>query len=517
FQAQSSDDRRMNKRILRNAIFLYGRQVILVGLNLYALRLLLVALGLDDYGLFVAVSGVVSLGTFIPGAVTNVAQRYLSIAIGKEDTESAKSAVSSILITCLFIASLAVAVFETAGLWFVLSALKIAPDRFAAAQTIYQLSIGTFLLGLIASPFIALMISYEEMHLFAFVSIVESVLKLLAVLYLGQATPDNLVEYGYLLLIVSVASTFLYTSICLLRYPVCRLTRLHWDGGLVAHITGFSSWTLFGFMTSTLRSQAVTLLLNQNSNPVTVASRALALTIANQTLAFSANFNTSLYPSIIKSYATEDQGRLRSLVYDGSRLCFYISWIVALPLLIEMDALLGIWLVEVPQHAALFSRLAILETLILTISLPMATVARAPGDVRRYELVLGSMQFALFLASWGLLARGYAPYSVFVAAILINIVMCYARLAMIETLVGLRITDFLVRTLIPILRVVAATATLSLLGKTLLGGGLVNSLMSMAFSLVTSLAFVYAFDVKAIWKEQANQALRPGTQMRHHE
>ena len=159
---------------------------------------------------------------------------------------------------------------------------------------------------------------------------------------------DKLKLYGILLFTVAVINAFIYITIALRKYDECQFRKFYWDKFLVQKIIDFTGWTLFGQISTVVRNQAVTILINQTFNPVVVASRAIALSISGHIGVFANNFNTSLYPPIIKSYSSNNKKDMFSLIFNGSKLTFFLMWIIALPLLLEMEMILSIWLKNVP-------------------------------------------------------------------------------------------------------------------------------------------------------------------------
>ncbi len=435
---------------MKNTLILYGRMLLTVGVSLYTVRLVLNTLGVEDYGLYNVVGGVVGLLAFVPNAMASATQRYFAHAMGEQDRDRLKRIFAVNWTLYLALAILALVALETVGAWFVEDVVRIPPARYDAALALYRASAWAFVFGLVTSPFRAVIIAHEEMHVFASISVFEVVLKLAAVLGLTVWGEEKLVLYGYLVLGVSVVVACVYTVVCVRRYEECQFGALKWDVELLREVLGFTGWTLFGQVTTMFRNQAVTILLNQAFTPVVVAARSIALNTANQANVFASNFNTSLYPPIIKTYAAGELREMHRLVFNGSKMAFFLMWLLALPLLMEMPLVLVLWLKSPPPDAVLFTRLALVDTLINTLSLPLMTAARAPGKMRTYELILGSGQLAIFFGSWVVLRLGGAAFWVFVVAIAGSAVMLFLRLAVVGRSTGLPVGEFVRRVLVPV-------------------------------------------------------------------
>ena len=296
----------------------------------------------------------------------------------------------------------------------------------------------------------AVIIAHEDMQIYAYVSILEAIMKLAVVFLLNYISINKLELYGSLVFFVSVINFLVYLVISLRKYEECQFRKVYWRKELMMETVRFTGWTLFGQITTVLRNQAVTILLNQVFTPIVVAARAIAMSVSSQVGVFSNNFNVGLYPPIIKSYASKDTANLYLLIFNGSKITFFLMWVIAFPMFMEMDYILNIWLKNPPESAVLFSRLSLIEILISSISLPITTAARAPGKMKQYELTLGSIQISIFFASWLVLFLGYPAYSVFVVAIIANVLMMIVRLLLVSKLIGISFSGFIKNVVVPV-------------------------------------------------------------------
>jgi O-antigen/teichoic acid export membrane protein len=471
-------------------------------------RVVLNTLGIEDYGIYSVVGGIVSFFSFLSGTMASATQRFFSFALGQNDFEKLKKTFTVNWIIYGAIAVIALVLLETVGLWFVNEKLNVPLERFESARWIYHFSVLTFIATIFTTPFMAIIIAHEDMHIYAYVSIIEAVLKLSIVFLLICLPWDKLELYGMLIFAVMVIVDIIYIAICTRKYRECQFRKFYWDKGLLREIVGFTGWTLFGQITTVARNQAVTILLNQVFNPVVVAARAVASNITGQINAFSNNFNVGLYPPIIKSYAANDKKEMFSLIFRGSKITFFLMWIFALPLFLEMDSILQIWLKNPPLEAVLFTRLALIEVLINSISLPIATAARAPGRMKVYELTLGSIQIAIFFVSWLVLIAGGAAYSVFVVAIVANLVMFVVRLLIVRSLTGLSLRAFLLQVLISVSVISLVSAIPSLAIHWLLPEGFIFTCVSVLFSMIIACASMYFTGINKLERETVRNVIK---------
>ncbi len=491
-----------NSRIARNTLTLYFRQLLILFVNLYTVRVVLDVLGVQDYGIYSVVAGVVAVSSFLPNSLASATQRYFSFALGQSDHEKLKKTFSVNLILYVAISLFSLLVLETAGLWFVTQSLSLPEARSDAATVLYHFTVLTFVASIFSSPFIAIIIAHEDMRLYAYVSILEAFLKLLAVHVLMLLSVDKLELHGALLLGIACVNSAIYIVVCFARYSECQIRKLHWDSVLARETLGFTGWTLFGQISTIGRTHAITILMNQMFNPAVVAARSIAVNVANSTNMFASNFNTGLYPPIIKAYASGDQRELFSLVNNGSKLTFFLLWLFALPMIMEMEFILSVWLRTVPEHTVAFTQLALVESLVFSLSAPIATAARAPGNMRLYELVLGTMQFGILLVSWIVLEYGAPASSVFVVAILANVLMFFVRLLLVRRLIGLLIVPFLTGVLLPVVLVSVVSAVPAYLLTSTLNGGFAIFLVNVASCFAFSLLAMYFIGLDAFWRQK---------------
>ena len=290
------------KRIAKNTLMLYFRQILIMLVSLYTVRVVLNTLGAEDYGIYNVVAGVVTMFSFLSGAMATASQRYFSSEMGRGNAAGLQKVFSVTMTIYVLLALVIVVLAETVGLWFVNTRLVIPAQRMTAARWIYQFAILSFMVTLLTTPYMASIIAHENMSVYAYVSIAEAALKLGIVFVLRVLPYDKLIVYGVLLFAVSFINTALYRGYCKRKYEECVFHPV-WDRDMFHEICGFTGWSLFGTFTSMARTQAVTILVNQFFTPAVVAARSVSTQVTNALNVFSSNFNTSLYAPIVKEYA----------------------------------------------------------------------------------------------------------------------------------------------------------------------------------------------------------------------
>ncbi len=484
-----------HKKIAKNTIILYLRMLFIALLSFYTVRIVLDALGVEDYGIYNVVAGIVALSSFIPSALSSATQRFFSFALGEKNQNKLEQIFSTNLIIYFTITIVSVLLLETIGFYFVKEYLKIPLEKMEVAFMLYHLSVFTFAFSIFSSPFMAIIISHEDMNIYAIISIIEAILKLAVAFFLVSLPFENLLSYGLLMMIVSFLIMAFYISISFKKYKECHIKKLELDKKLLKEILDFTAWTIFGSFTTIIRTHGVTILLNQMFNPTVVAARAVAVQIVGFTNIFAQNFNTALYPPIIKSYASDDKEEMYSLVYNGSKLTFFLMWIILLPIIFKIEFLVDFWLKNPPVDVYLFAQLALIESIIFAISMPLTTAARAPGKMKLYELTLGAMQLFILPVSWIVLNLGYEAYWVFIVAIIANVLMFFTRLYLVSLLTGLNVLNFLEKVFVPIFIVVFFSLCLSYYLNNFFGKSFIDSILFGLICFTTTLVIIYIFGI----------------------
>lgn len=444
-------------RIAENTLFLYCRMLFLMFVGLYTSRVVLDSLGVSDLGIYNATGGLVALFSVLSGSLAAAISRFLTYEMGKGSSEDELRKVfsSSLTIQCIITAAI-ILLAEAIGPWFLSAKMSIPPDRITAANWVLQFSIITFAVNLMSVPYNAAIIAREKMGAFAYIGIIEGMAKL-GVAFLIAASPiDRLIWYAILMCLVAIAVRCAYRTYCRMHFNECRAKFLY-DGQLFKKMFSFAGWNFIGASSAVLRDHGGNILINVFSGPAVNGARAVAMQLNAAVQGFVSNFMTALNPQITKSYAAGDRQYMSRLICIGAKYSFFLLLLIGLPVLMNTDFLMKIWLKEVPDHAVRFVRLAIIFSMSEALSLPVITAVLATGDIKTYQIVVGGLQLLNIPASWIALGCGCEPECVFVIAIVISQLCLFARLTLTGKMIGLRARTYLTEVYLP----AVATASLS--------------------------------------------------------
>lgn len=428
------DIRKNNKRIVKNVLFLYFRMFLIIAVSLYTSRVVLKVLGVIDYGIYNVIGGVVALMGLLNGAMTSATNRFFSFELGKNDEVALKSIFSMSINIYIIVAVVFVFFAETLGLWFVNTQLVIPADRLYAANYAYQFSVISCIVTLFTIPFNASIIAHEDMNVFAYISIVEVLLKLGVVYLLSFFSFDKLCFYSTLLFSVSLLITFSYCIYCRTHYRECRYS-FDWDKGLFGKLLSYSGWNLFGATAAVVKSQGLNVLLNVFFAPSVNASRGISAQVNAGVNQFSNNFFMAVRPQIVKYYAQGDLYNMFKLVIRSAKLTAFLLFALAVPLIIDAPFVIYLWLGQMPEYVVVFTRLMLVISIVEGISHPIMASCHATGRVALYQSVVGSIIILNVPVSYLFLRFGCPPPTVYVISLILTSIAFYVRLLILKRLI----------------------------------------------------------------------------------
>lgn len=435
-------------------MLLYVRMLFMMAVSLFTSRVVLNTLGVEDYGIYNVVGGVVAMFGFINGSMSSATQRYITFALGKGDMRNLQKVFSTALQIHVLIAAVIVVLGETVGLWFLYSQMQIPAERMDAAFWVLQCSIVSTVVMIVSVPYNADIIAHEKMSAFAYISILEVVLKLAVVYVLLIFSSDKLILYAFLILAVQLLIRFCYSRYCNRHFEESKYHHV-WDKPLFKEMTGFASWSMFGNLSGILYGQGLNMLLNVFFGPVVNAARAVAVQVQNAIQQFVSNFQMALNPQITKRYAKGEMEEMHKLMFRSARFSFYLLFLLSLPFLFETEFILTIWLKTVPDNTVVFLRIMICTSLIYALANPLLVANQATGKVRKYQAVCGSILLMILPISYVCLRLGCPAYSVFIVHFVVESVTQLARMLILRPLIGIRIRDYLTNIYIKVILVTA--------------------------------------------------------------
>lgn len=464
-----------------------------MGVGLYTSRVVLNTLGIEDFGVYNIVGSIVVLFGFFNSAMSAATQRFLLVDIGKNDTIQLNKTFNTTLNIHFLIAIIVLVLAETIGLWFVNYKLNLPEARMNAVNWVYQFSVLTFLFGIIQVPYNALIIARERMNVYAYISIFEVVFKLLIVYLLVVLDYDKLKLYAFLLFAISFIVRIIEKEYCKKHFVESKYS-FHYDKEYTKILLSFSGWSLFGNIAAVARAQGNNILLNLFFGIILNASYGIAIQIQGVVNTFVTNFQMAINPQIVKRYAAGELKESIKLICQSAKLSYFIMFLIACPVIFNVDYVLQLWLKNPPLSTSMFVVLSLINILIDSISGPLITGAQASGNIKWYQITIGSFILLCVPISYLLLKIYNNPNLIFYVIIGINLISLVLRIFFLRKLIKLDILIFIKEVLQPVILV-----TLLYLGTyCFLIDGLINIqnqfysfLIKVASSILLNIILIY--------------------------
>ena len=426
-----------NTRIAKNSLLLYVRMLFTMAVSLFTSRVILNTLGVEDYGIYNVVGGIVTMFSVLSGSLSASISRFITFELGKGNFERLKTIFSTGVNIQIGMSVLIIAISEVVGIWFLNTKMNIPPERMLAANWVFQCAIFTFVLNLLSVPYNAAIIAHEKMSAFAYISVIEVTLKLIIVYMLLISPFDRLGTYAVLLLLVGAVIRFIYGYYCKRHFEECTYHFVI-DRPILKEMTGFAGWNFFGNGAYMLNTQGVNILMNLYFGVAVNAARGIATQVDVALKQFVNNFTTAVNPQITKSYAQGDLGYMHKLVCRSAKFSAFLMMFFAIPIILETQSILTIWLKTVPEYAAVFLQLIIISSFVDTVlANSLVTSMFATGNIKRYQVIVTIVGCLVFPFSWIAFKLGYPPEISYILYFIIYTILLGVRLYLLKDMVKL--------------------------------------------------------------------------------
>lgn len=419
-----------SKRVAKNTLYLYLRTMLVMAISIYTSRIILDVLNVDNYGIYNAVGGFVAMFSMLSGKLAVASQRFIAFELGKPRPNE-RTVFSTTISVHLFIAAVIFVLLETFGLWFLNYKMNIAAERMVAANWVFQCSVLTFCINIISIPYNAAIIAYEKMSAFAYISIFEVTAKLGCVYALTVIDYDSLIVYAIFMMLIAIILRLIYGIYCNQHFPSCRYNYT-FDKHIFSEMLKFSGWNFIGSIASNLNGHGINILTNLFFGVALNAARGLASQVDNAINTFVNNFLMAITPQITKSYAAKDFAYINRIIIAGTKYSFFLLCFISLPVCLNTEYLLGIWLKEVPPYTAEFARLGIIYSMCQTLSQCLFRTMLASGKIKKYQIVVGSLSLMTFPAAYLFFYIGLPATWGYWAMIIFSIICLAARMKLLK-------------------------------------------------------------------------------------
>lgn len=493
-----------NKRIARNTLFLYIRMGVVMIIALYTTRVVLKVLGVEDYGIYNVVGGFVAMFSVLKATLTNGINRFYNYELGKEEGGNITKVYNAAVRIQLLTAVILLILVESIGVWYVNNVMVIPTDRLTVANWLFQFSVISMLLVILQAPYSAAVLAHEKMDYFAIVSIVDALLKLAICFLIQFFGEDKLLTYGALIMVIAIANFVMYFVYARTKFNRLRLMP-HMDKALFKSMLSFSGWSMLNPIAYTARGQGCNMVLNYYFGPILNAANGVANQIAHAVDQMSGNFSVSFRPQIIQSYSSGEYVRTKRLMYSMSKISYILHALFAIPIILEIDNLLTLWLGKdsIPEFAASFACWILIIRWFNSLNPPISNVMTATGKIRKINICTACIVISIIPITIILLAAGLSPTTMYIAMFILTIINQYVCLQILcDTFPEVSLKDYLKKIVIPCLLLTLTSLILPFFACLLIK----PSLFRLFLTCFLSLGSVVASSVFFLNKEEKKMA-----------
>ena len=486
-----SDTSANNKRIAKNTLMLYVRMLFTMAVSLFTSRVILNTLGVEDYGIQNVVGGVVAMFSVLSGSMSSSISRFITFELGKGELHRLKTVFSTGVNIQLGMSLLVIVVAEAVGVWFLNCKMNIPPERMVAANWVCQCSILTFVLNLLSVPYNASIIAHEKMSAFAYISVIEVTLKLIIVYMLTVSPFDRLITYSVLLLCVGALIRFIYGYYCKRHFEECTYHFVY-DKVVLKSMTSFAGWNFLGNGAYMLNTQGVNILMNMYFGVAVNAARGVATQVDAALKQFVNSFTTAVNPHITKSYAQGDLESMHKLVCRSAKFSAFLMMFFAVPIILDTDTILTLWLKNPPAYASIFLKWIIISSFMDTVlANSLVTSMFATGNIKRYQIIVTTVGCLVFPLSWLAFQLGFEPQVGYILYFIIYTILLFIRLYLLRDMVKLPIMMYVREVLFRLLPTIAICFASSSLLLFVMGEGFIRLVLITLLNLIITSITIY--------------------------
>ena len=453
-------------------------------------RVMLNALGVDNYGINNVVGGLVSMFSMLSASLSGAVSRFFTFGLGKGDMKHLRVVFSTSINIHIVLAAIVLIAIETVGVWFLNHRMVIAPDRLEAANWVLQCSTVIFAINLLSVPYRAAIIAHERISAFAYLTIFDATAKLLIVCAIYFYGGDKLKLFAVLNTLPAIISQVIYWRYCKRSFVECNYQCV-FDKKLFGEIFSFAGWSFIGNTAGLMKNEGVNVVINTFFGASINTARGIAMQVNGMVMQFISNFTMALNPQIIKDYAAGQLERMHKLMFQGTKLSYYIFMILSIPIMFEIEAFLQVWLGEVPEHTVFFTRLVLVLSLAEIISHTLITAQTATGKIKVYQMVVGGILLLNLPISYLLLRWGYFPEVTVIVAIIVSQLCLVARLWFLRRMIDFPVGRFIAKVYCNVIVVTLLSLIVPSVCYVLMPAGITRFFVLCGLSVLSSAAVIY--------------------------
>ncbi|MDD2549767.1 MAG: MATE family efflux transporter [Bacteroidales bacterium] len=489
------------ERVIFNTAILYVRLIIVMAIGLFTTRLVLDALGEVNYGIYVLVAGVVGMLAILQSAMATTSMRYMSHSLGTGNKKIIANTFNTTLFLHIVIGFIVLFFIEVGGYFMFEYFLQIPEDKIFDAKVVYQFMALTTFVTIIAVPYDAVINSHENLLLLSVVDILGSLLKLALAIYLSLTNLNLLIIYGLGLFVIQFILRLLKRQYSVKKYEECKINfKKHMDKAKLKEILSFTWWNLFGSIAAVSVTQVRSVLLNMFFGVKVNAAEGISKSASSQVNTVSVNLTRAINPQLVKSEGAGNRDRMLEITSISTKFSILLFSLIAIPVIVETQYLLDLWLKDVPEFAVIFTQLTLIGLLISKFTFEITNAIRAVGRIKEFQVIETIILVLNIPIVYILFKQGYSPEYIYYVSIVFSIIISVYRLYIGKKIADLNIKSFLGATLLPSIIPIIIAFALTILINSHLSQSFYRLILITLTSILVLTLYFYFFAISAYEK-----------------
>lgn len=420
----------MSKKIILNTIITYSRTVLAAAIGLFTARWVLLALGEEDYGLFGVVGSLLVFITFTNNVLAGSVARYFAFTIGqKNDIELNRwfnAAFYLHILVPLFFLVLGIIL----GPIFIRECLNIPKAKIDIACIVFYISIISALFSMISSPFKGMLLAKQDIMHQSIIEIFQSIVHLGLMFVLTFISNNTLLIYTIFMAVNMTFFQFLIVLRAMKMYKELSIKKFEYKvlKSYMKELLYFSTWKSIDGIGRILYSQGTAVLLNLFWGTKLNAAYTISTNVSAQSASVSNSMLMAITPEIVSREGNGDSKRMKTLSIKASKYSTYLVFFLAIPLLIDLDNILIVWLRNPPQYTAQLCSWIIGALIIEKMASGHDSALNAKGRIASFQTSIGLTYILSMPLSYILLSIYNSPIVVGLSFVLCQLLALTVRL-----------------------------------------------------------------------------------------
>ncbi len=449
-----------NRRIFLNIIATYGRSLYALVIGLFTARWVLMALGQEDFGLYGLIAGLSAFVAFFNNLLSSAIGRFYSVAIGaaqknpEEGLNLCREWFSTAVVIHTVVPTVLVLIGYPIGLWAIRGYLVISPGRIDVCVWVWRFVCASCFVSMVNVPFNAMYIARQEIAELTIYGVASTTCSFIFILYMVNHPTDWLLGYAGGMCLITAAPQFLICMRALRIFPECKfLVAAAFQTRRIRELLSFASWQFIGMSGSLLKWQGISVLVNKYFGVRVNAAMDIGHRISSNCMSLASSIQGAFTPAIMNAYGAGLYKRAEYLAYGACKFGTLCILIFALPLILESEEVLHLWLVTPPEHTKMLAICILVDMIVDRTSTGHMILVNAKGKIAMYQAFLGGAILMTFPLAWFLVELGFGVLSIGAAMIITKMICSFGRVWLARSLVGMSVRLWLSKVFAPLLMI----------------------------------------------------------------